>query len=170
VGSGGKLHSYFDLGTRWGEWSASSPGRFTPRERASGTHWIGGWVDPEPFWMRWWRKKFPAPTENRTLESRSFSPKPNAIPTELSRLFVVMRMYLLRSETCHFGCTCGNSLSVSKLLYSAMYIGPHHQIYFISLCWNIRHNRNVGSVPLILRWLIAENNIKTCEVKLRGHV
>jgi hypothetical protein len=28
-----------------GEWSASRPGRFTPRERAPGTHWIGGWVD-----------------------------------------------------------------------------------------------------------------------------
>jgi hypothetical protein len=25
---------------------ASRPGRFTPGERASGTHWIGGWVDP----------------------------------------------------------------------------------------------------------------------------
>jgi hypothetical protein len=29
-----------------GEWSASRPGCFIPRERASGTHWIGGWVDP----------------------------------------------------------------------------------------------------------------------------
>jgi hypothetical protein len=29
-----------------GEWSASRPGRFTPRERAAGTHWIGGWVGP----------------------------------------------------------------------------------------------------------------------------
>jgi hypothetical protein len=29
-----------------GEWSASRSGRFTPRERASGTHWIGGWVGP----------------------------------------------------------------------------------------------------------------------------
>jgi hypothetical protein len=28
-----------------GEWSASRPRRFTPRERASGNHWIGGWVD-----------------------------------------------------------------------------------------------------------------------------
>jgi hypothetical protein len=27
-----------------GEWSASRPGRFTPRERAPGTHWIVGWV------------------------------------------------------------------------------------------------------------------------------
>jgi hypothetical protein len=28
-----------------GEWSASRHGRFTPGERASCTHWIGGWVD-----------------------------------------------------------------------------------------------------------------------------
>jgi hypothetical protein len=28
------------------EWSASHPGRFTPEERAPGTHWIGGWVGP----------------------------------------------------------------------------------------------------------------------------
>jgi hypothetical protein len=27
-----------------GEWSASHPGLFTPRERAPGTHWIGDWV------------------------------------------------------------------------------------------------------------------------------
>jgi hypothetical protein len=26
------------------EWSASWPGRFNPGERASGSHWIGGWV------------------------------------------------------------------------------------------------------------------------------
>jgi hypothetical protein len=29
-----------------GEWFASRPGRFNPGERAPGTHWIGGWVDP----------------------------------------------------------------------------------------------------------------------------
>jgi hypothetical protein len=28
-----------------GELSASRPGRFTPGERASGAHWVGGWVD-----------------------------------------------------------------------------------------------------------------------------
>jgi hypothetical protein len=27
-----------------GDWSASRPGRFTPRERAPIIHWIGGWV------------------------------------------------------------------------------------------------------------------------------
>jgi hypothetical protein len=29
-----------------GEWSDSRPCRFTPGERAPGTHSIGGWVDP----------------------------------------------------------------------------------------------------------------------------
>jgi hypothetical protein len=29
-----------------GEWSVSRPDRFTPGERATGTHWIGDWVDP----------------------------------------------------------------------------------------------------------------------------
>jgi hypothetical protein len=29
-----------------GEWSASRRSRFTPRERAPGNHWIGGWVGP----------------------------------------------------------------------------------------------------------------------------
>jgi hypothetical protein len=29
-----------------GEWSASRPFRFTPGERVSGTHWIGGRVGP----------------------------------------------------------------------------------------------------------------------------
>jgi hypothetical protein len=27
-----------------GEWSVLRSGRFTPGERAPGTHWIGGWV------------------------------------------------------------------------------------------------------------------------------
>jgi hypothetical protein len=29
-----------------GEWSASRQDRFTPEEKAPGTHWIGGWVGP----------------------------------------------------------------------------------------------------------------------------
>jgi hypothetical protein len=37
-GSGGIAPHIFDLG---GEWSASCPSCFTPRERPPGTHWIG---------------------------------------------------------------------------------------------------------------------------------
>jgi hypothetical protein len=43
--SGGIAPRILELGTR-GEWSTSRPGRFTPRDRAPGTNWIGGWVGP----------------------------------------------------------------------------------------------------------------------------
>jgi len=29
-----------------GEWSVLRPSHFTPRERAPGTYWIGGWAGP----------------------------------------------------------------------------------------------------------------------------
>jgi hypothetical protein len=45
-GSGGMPSHYLTSALDAGEWSASRTGRFTPRERASGTHWIGGWVGP----------------------------------------------------------------------------------------------------------------------------
>jgi hypothetical protein len=40
------LHAFLTLALDGGEWSASRPGRFTRRERAPGTHWIGGLVGP----------------------------------------------------------------------------------------------------------------------------
>jgi hypothetical protein len=40
------IHIFLASALTGGEWSASRPGRFTPGERAPGTHWIGGWVDP----------------------------------------------------------------------------------------------------------------------------
>jgi hypothetical protein len=42
-GSGGIAHSLTSA-LDGDEWSASRPGRFTPRESDPGTHWIGGWV------------------------------------------------------------------------------------------------------------------------------
>jgi hypothetical protein len=43
-GSGGIAPRISDVGLDGGEWSASRPDRFIPRERAPGTHWIGGWA------------------------------------------------------------------------------------------------------------------------------
>jgi hypothetical protein len=40
------LHAFLTSALDGGEWSASHPGLFTPRERATGTHCIGGWVGP----------------------------------------------------------------------------------------------------------------------------
>jgi hypothetical protein len=41
-----QIHIFLTSALVGGEWSASRPGRFTPGERAPGTHWIGGWVGP----------------------------------------------------------------------------------------------------------------------------
>jgi len=43
-GSAGITPRIFGLGARWGEWSASRPGHFTPKERAPQYPCIGGWV------------------------------------------------------------------------------------------------------------------------------
>jgi hypothetical protein len=40
------IHIFLTSALAEGEWSDSRPGCFTPGERAPGTHWIGGWVDP----------------------------------------------------------------------------------------------------------------------------
>jgi hypothetical protein len=40
------MYVFLTLALAGGEWSASRPGCFTPRERAPGIHWLGGWVDP----------------------------------------------------------------------------------------------------------------------------
>jgi hypothetical protein len=59
-GSGGIAPRILDLGTIW-KWSASRPDRFTPRERVSGTHWIGGWVGPRAVLDAVAKRKIPSP-------------------------------------------------------------------------------------------------------------
>jgi hypothetical protein len=53
-----------------GEWSASCPSHFTPRERAPVTHWIGGWVGPRAILDVVVKRKIPSPCQksnHRTL-------------------------------------------------------------------------------------------------------
>jgi hypothetical protein len=42
-------------------WSASHPEHFTPRERAPGTHWTGGWVGPRDVLDAVVKRKIPSP-------------------------------------------------------------------------------------------------------------
>jgi hypothetical protein len=56
-----QLHAFLTLALDWGEWSASHPGCFTPKERTSGTHWIGGWVGPRAGLDMVVRRKIPRP-------------------------------------------------------------------------------------------------------------
>jgi hypothetical protein len=38
------MHVFLTSALDGGQWPASRPCRFTPGERAPGSHWIGGWV------------------------------------------------------------------------------------------------------------------------------
>jgi hypothetical protein len=58
-----------------GEWSASRPNRFTSRERASGTHWIAGWMDQSAGLDLVKNRKFLVPARNRIQIPRSSSPQ-----------------------------------------------------------------------------------------------
>jgi hypothetical protein len=40
-----------------------APGRFTPRERAPDTHWIGGWVGPRAVLDAVVKRKIPSPRQ-----------------------------------------------------------------------------------------------------------
>jgi hypothetical protein len=40
------MNTYGGVDVVEGEWSASSPCRFTPGEKDPGTHWIRGWMGP----------------------------------------------------------------------------------------------------------------------------
>jgi hypothetical protein len=59
------------------EWSASRPGRFTPRERAPGNHCIGGCVGPRAV-LDTAEKKIPSP-------SRESNPRTTIVQAEAQR-------------------------------------------------------------------------------------
>jgi hypothetical protein len=60
-GSGGSSTHSMTSALDGGERSASRPGRFTLKERAPGTHWIGGWVGPRAVLDVVVKRKIPSP-------------------------------------------------------------------------------------------------------------
>jgi hypothetical protein len=56
------------------EWSASRPCRFTPRERAPGTHWIGGWVSPRAVLDSVVKRKIPSPHRESNPRAPTIQP------------------------------------------------------------------------------------------------
>jgi hypothetical protein len=67
-----------------GEWSASRPGRFTPSERAPGTHCIRGWVGPRAGLDAVVKRKIPSHYRDSNLPI--IQPVAQRYTTELSRL------------------------------------------------------------------------------------
>jgi hypothetical protein len=73
-----------------GEWLASRPCRFTPGERAKGTHWIGGWVDPR--------------ADVDDMEKSKFLPQPGLELRPLGRPARSQSLYRLRYPGSKFEC------------------------------------------------------------------
>jgi hypothetical protein len=55
-----------------GGWSASRPSRFTPRQRAPGTHRIGGWVGPRVVLDAVVKRKIPSPRRESNPRNQIF--------------------------------------------------------------------------------------------------
>jgi hypothetical protein len=53
-----EIHIFLTSALAGGEWSTLRPGRLTPGERAPGTHWIGGGVDPRAGLVDLEKRKF----------------------------------------------------------------------------------------------------------------
>jgi hypothetical protein len=92
-GSGGIAPRILDLGTRWSEWSASRPRRFIPRERAPGTHWIGGWVGPRAVLDTVVKREIPSPRQESNLRPPPHPVRSPALSKSKSMiLFLLIRM------------------------------------------------------------------------------
>jgi hypothetical protein len=88
-GSGCIAPRILNLCTRC-RWNVS----FSPPGRDRGTHWIGGWVGPEPVWTQWrWEETHRCPRwePNPSCPARSL----DTIPTELPRLLVLLLCYVV---------------------------------------------------------------------------
>jgi hypothetical protein len=77
-GNGGALHSFLTSTLGGSDWSASRPGRIIPRERALGTHWIGGSVGITAGLDAVVKRKIPSPC--RDSNPQSSRPQPSAVP------------------------------------------------------------------------------------------
>jgi hypothetical protein len=87
-----QIHVFLTSTLVGGEWLASRPCRFTPGERATGTHRIGGRVGPKAGLDHMEKRKF------LTLPEFEFRPlgsptKLFAIPTTLPRLLLLRKRY-----------------------------------------------------------------------------
>jgi hypothetical protein len=69
LGSGGIAPRILDLGTIW-RWVVSfTPRPLYPKERAPGTHWIGGWVGPRAVLDAVVKRKVPSPCRDSNHRS-----------------------------------------------------------------------------------------------------
>jgi hypothetical protein len=76
---------FFTSAPDGGEWSASSPGRFIPKERDPSTHWTEAEWAPQPVWTLWRTEDSLTPAGNQipAVQSRSPALYQLSYPTDL---------------------------------------------------------------------------------------
>jgi hypothetical protein len=102
-GSGGIAHTFLIVALDGSEWSASCPGCFTPRERAPGTHWIGGWVGPRASLNTVVMRNILSPTRTQTPDHPAHSP--------VQHHWYIPVPYIIRSFMVY---TISNTIRVTK--------------------------------------------------------
>jgi hypothetical protein len=114
------IHIFLTSALVRGEWSTSRPGRFTFRERAPSTHWIGGWLDQEPVWKMWSREDslFYGDSNSNPSVIQSVASR---LPIKLSRLPISHSKYIfvfsILSTLISFVCVCFCFLSFFRYCF-----------------------------------------------------
>jgi hypothetical protein len=72
-----------------GEWSASRLGRFTPREKTPGIHWIGGWVGPSSVLDAVVKRKIPSPRRESNASKKTEENLCTMIGNNLTQTIVI---------------------------------------------------------------------------------
>jgi hypothetical protein len=75
-----------------GEWSASHPSHFTPKERDPGIHQIGGWVGPRAVLDMVVKRKIPSPHQ----ESNPRTPIVWPVAQSYTISYIFMVLYLIK--------------------------------------------------------------------------
>jgi hypothetical protein len=136
------------------EWSASRPCRFTPGEWASDTHWIGGWVAPEPVWPLW-RKEKVCSAGNRARAVQ---------PVCMCYIHMCTNMYVCKyvcMHMCKYVCIC---TSLSPELMDGFY----YYSIFKSICrrstpgeyeYSSSRNRGTSNEPARIKWRLSRKRL-----------
>jgi hypothetical protein len=85
-----------------GEWSDSRSGRFTPRERAPGTHWRGGWVGPRTVLYAVVKRKIPSPLRESKPRIPIVQPVAQLYTTHLLRPNNIVFLYVKLNKNINF--------------------------------------------------------------------
>jgi hypothetical protein len=126
----------------WGEWSASRPCRFTPKERAPGTHWIGGWVGPRAvldgmlYWYNWMKPK-PLPYFYNISSNSIFPSTPRSLKWSLPFSFSDQNVILISHLP--------NACYMSRQPHLPSYVHPN------SIWWRVKVKIKV-KFPLYFNW------------------